>query len=117
MRLKVIIGLVAIAGGFLLDYLPMTTAIMVYALIGVTLGAFSPKINRWSQQGLYNVVAGMVAAILIGQALPSFIDTAVEGRTGVDVVIIRLIPYIMRAALVWVALDGLVQKLIRVLRR
>jgi hypothetical protein len=82
MKIKSIIAIAAIIVVFLLDYLPMEFAITVYALVGVTIGAFSAKANKWAQNGLVNVIGGVIIAVLIGEVLPEFVNNATSQLDG-----------------------------------
>jgi len=109
--LKTVVAIIAIIAVFFLDYLPMETGIAVYAIIGVTIGAFSTKANRWARNGLVNVVGGAIIAILIGEVLPSVVDDAVSQLDGLTAFLVKSIPFILRAAMIWYAIDELLKKL------
>ena len=111
MKLKVIGGIAAIIGVIVLEFLPMELAILVYGIIGATLGAFFRKINNWARDGLVSVVGGAVIAILVDQVLPSLIESSIKDLTGVSVFLVKSIPYILKAGIIWGAFIGIMEKL------
>lgn len=110
MRLKAILAIVAIVALLLLEFLPPAQAIIVYAIVGATLGAFFRKVNNWARDGMAGVVGGMVLAVIADQVLPSIIDSSVEGMDGLSVFIFRSIPYVLKAGLIWATIVSVIQK-------
>jgi hypothetical protein len=110
-KLKIIVGAIAIIAAFALDYVPMETAILVYGVIGATLGAFFRTVNKWAQDGLASIVCGAVVAILIDQVLTSELNTAAQQLNGVEAVILRAFPIILKAAIIWGAATSALKRI------
>ncbi len=114
MKLKAIIGIVAIVTAFVLDYVPIIPAILIYGIIGGTLGSLFVRVNRWAQEGLAFVAGGAVIAVLIDQVLPSMVEDAVSQLSGVKALLVKSFPLILKAGIIWGAVVGLLQKLRRI---
>ena len=84
---------------------------MVYAIVGATLGVIFAGANRWARKGLVAVVGGIIVSVLIGEVLPSVIDTALEGIESPVAILYQMIPFGLRLALIWVAIATIVEKL------
>jgi hypothetical protein len=110
-KLKMILGAIAIVAAFALDYVPMETGILVYGIIGATLGAFFRRVNKWAQDGLASIVSGAVVAILIDQVLTTEVNTAAQQLNGAEAVILKAFPIILKSAIIWGAAASVLKRL------
>lgn len=111
MGIYAVAGIVAVITSFVLGFVPFETAIMVYALIGASFGALFAGANRWAREGLAAIIGGMVIGIFVGEVLPLFIEQALENVDSPGAFLFRSFPFLFRAAILWIAISSLIQKL------
>jgi hypothetical protein len=111
MSWKLLVGIISIGITIALEFVPFETAILIYGVLGATMGAFIRKVNDWARDGITSVVAGVIAGIFIDYIFPPLIEVAVKNSNGIEAFLIKSIPYILKFGLIWATLTSVINKL------
>jgi hypothetical protein len=98
---KLLFGVIALAVVILFELLPWEITLAIYIVIGATLGIFFRKAKRWARDGIAGVIVGILVGIFVDRVLPPIIDAVVQNREGIEVYLIKAIPYLIKALFIW----------------
>jgi hypothetical protein len=100
---------------FVLSYAPIEIALIVYAAIGIIIGAFWGKAKSWAKQGIYGLIGGLILCYFLDKILP-VLTSSVQTNNWVEIHLFKYLPSIIKALLVWLAVNNLMKRFRRTAR-
>ena len=110
MKIFAVIGATSAIGAFILGFLPIHVAVLVYALIGATVGSLVIGVKGWAQIAIGSLVWGLVAAILINEVLPAQLATASADANPLTAMMFSWAPFLLKAAVIGSSVTVLLAK-------